>query len=126
MAKISLGGEVFALSGMVDHMLLSKDCHGLFEDMTPGVAGLEDCGGLFTHLQTKKMIAEKYPVRHFLRIQQALKEGDLENVCSLPGTENPAGSLTKERGDMVPLRLLESGAFCPGHLRPLRGLAWKE
>ena len=74
-----------------------------------------------------KMTAEKYLVRHFLSIQQALEEGDLENAHWLPGTENPVDGLTKVRSDMVsPLRLLESGRFCPRQLRPPNGVAWKE
>ena len=40
---------------------------------------------------------------------------------------NPADGLTKVRSDMVPLQgLLESGGFCPGQLRTLNGVAWKE
>ena len=127
MEKTSLGGEVYALSEMVNHMLLLKEFYGPFEGMDPGVEGLEDCESLLTHLKTEKMIAEKCLVRRFLSIQQFLGEGDLENANWLPGTENPADSLTKVRSDMVPLlRLLESGAFCPGHLRPLKSVAWTE
>ena len=72
------------------------------------------------------MVAEKYLVRHFLSIQQALEEGELENAYWLPGTENPADGLTKVRSDMVLLRLLESGGFRQGRLRPLKGAAWME
>ena len=127
MVKSSLGGEVYALSEMVDHMLLLKDFYGPSGGINPGVVGMGDCESLFTHLKTKKMAAEKYLVRHFLSIQQALEEGDLENAYWPPGTENPADGLTKVRSDMVtPLRLLESGGFCPGQLRPLKGVAWKE
>ena len=73
------------------------------------------------------MIAEDYPLRHFVIFKQALGEGDLENANWLPGTENPAHSLTEARSDVVLLlRLLGSGVFCPGHLRPLKGVARKE
>ena len=85
------------------------------------------CESPATRLKEKKMIAEKYLERHFLSIQQALGEGDLENAYWLPGTENPADSLTKVRGDVVPLlRLLESGAFCLGHFPLLKSVAWKQ
>ena len=124
--KSSIGIEVYALSEMVDHMPLSKDFCGPFWGMGPGLGALEDCGSLFSHFKTKKMIAEKFLVRHFLSIQRALGNGDAEGECWLPGTENPADGLTKVRSDMVPLlRLLESGAFCLGLLRPLKGVAWK-
>ena len=73
------------------------------------------------------MIADKYLVRHFSGIQKALEAGDLENVYWLPGTENPADSLTKVRSAMDPLlRLLELGAFSPRPLRRLKGVALKE
>ena len=60
------------------------------------------------------MISEESLVRHFLSIQQAWGEGDLENAHWLPGTGEPADGLTRVRSDMVPpLRLLESGRFYP-------------
>ena len=124
---ISLGGEVYRLSEMVGHMLLLEDSYGPFGGVNPGAVGLEDCGSLFTHLKTKKMIAEEHLVRRFRRIQQALGGGDLENAYWLPGTEDPADGLTKVRRDMVPLlRLLGSGQFYPGLLRPLKGVDWEE
>ena len=108
-------------------MLLSKDSFGLFEGMNPGVVGLVGCECLFARLKTKKMFAEKYLVRHYLGTQQASAEGDLEDAYWLPVTENPADSLTKVRSDMVfLLRLSEPGAFCPGHHRPLEGVAWEK
>ena len=108
-------------------MLSLKKVRCPFEGMNPGVGGLGDCKSLFTLLKTKKMIAEKYLVRHFLSIQQALEAGELEDAYWLPGTENPADSLTKVRGEMaLLLRLLESGAFFPGRLRPLKDVAWEE
>ena len=73
MAKSSMGGRVYALSEMVDHMLLLKEFYGPIEGMNPGVAGLEDCESLVTRLRTKKMIAEKFLARHFLVAQQALE-----------------------------------------------------
>ena len=122
--KSSLGGEVYALSGMVDHMLMLRDFFRPFGDMNPGLGGLGDCGSLFTHLATKTMIAEEYLVRHFLSIQQSSEEGDLENTNWLPGTKNPADGLTEVRSEMAPLLgLLESGCLNPGSLRPFKGVA---
>ena len=127
MVKSSLGGEVYGLSELVDHMLLSKDFYGPFARLDPGVVGLEDCGSLFTLHKTKKRIADKYLVRHFSRIQQALETGDLEKAYCLKGTENPADSLTEVRSGMVPLlRLFGSGGFCLGHFRTLKHVAWEE
>ena len=73
------------------------------------------------------MITEKFLVRHFLAIQQAVESGELANVYWIPGLENPADSLTKVKSDMVPLlRLMESGHYNPGVLRPLRGISFDE
>ena len=80
MVRSSLGRGVHTLSAAAEHMLLLTDFSGPFEGLNPGVAGLEDCGSLFTHLQAKKMIAEKSLVRHFSSIQQALEGGEFENA----------------------------------------------
>ena len=54
-------------------------------------------------------------------------EGALGNAYWAPETEDPADGLTEVRSDVVPwLRLLESGHFNPGSLRPQKGAAWKE
>ena len=112
---------------MLDHMALLRECYSPFAKIAPSSAGFEDCESLFTHLKNRKMIAEKYLVRHFLSIQQFLEDGELDNVYWLPGLENPADSLTKVRCEMVPiLTLLETGKFQPGALRPLRGVASRE
>ena len=88
--------------------------------------GLEYCESLFPNLKTKKMIAGKYSLRHFLSAQQALEAGGLDNSYWLPGTGNRGGGLTRLHSDMPPLlRLLESGHFNPGSLPPLKGVAWK-
>ena len=95
--------------------------------MNPGVVGLEDSVSHLTNLSTRRMIAEKYLARHFVSIQQELGEGELENAYWLPGAENPADRLTKVRSDAVPLlRLLASGGYRPGQLRPLKGVSRKE
>ena len=49
-----------AKSQMVDHMTLIRDFQEPSEGSAPVTAGLEDCEGSFTHLSTKKIIAEKY------------------------------------------------------------------
>ena len=72
LATCSLGCEVSALSEMVGHVMLSKDCFGPFAGLDPRMVGLEDCEGLFTRLQTQKMIADKSPARHFSSTQRAL------------------------------------------------------
>ena len=75
------------------------------------LAGLKDCETLFTHLQNKKLIAGKFPVRHFLATQQAIGLEELGNVYWLPGLGNPADGLTKIKSDLAPrLRLLGSGS----------------
>ena len=88
---------------------------------------MQDCESLFTDLEEQKMVAEKYPVRHFLRIQQVLEQGELDNVYWPPGSENPADGLTKVKGEMIPLhRFPESGAVDPGISRPLNGVSSNE
>ena len=77
----------------------------------------------YSHTSGKKAAAEKFLVRHFLAIQQAVAREELGLVYWLPGLENPADGLTKTKSDAAPLlRLLESGACNPGTLRPLRGV----
>ena len=118
---------MYAFSEMIDHMALLREFYAPFSRMSPGLVAMEDFESLFTHLKNKKMVTEKYLVRHFLSIQQFIEEGDLDNVYWLPGTENPADGLTKSRSEMGPiLALLETGRFQPGLLRPLKGLASRE
>ena len=123
MPTVSMSNEelqVDALSEMVDHLLSVKDFYGPFVGVNPGLAASEDCESPFTNLKTNKMLAEKYRVRHFTSIQQALEYGGLDTAHWSPGTENPADGLTKVRSKTVPLvRLLESGRYNPGSLRPL-------
>ena len=110
--QVHQGDEVYALSEMVDHLLLLEDFYGPLKGANPGVVGLVERGSPFAHLKTKRAAAEEHLERHFLGIQQALEERDLENAYWLPGTENPADGLTEVRGDVVPLlELLESGEF---------------
>ena len=56
-----------------------------------------------------------------------MKDGELDNVYWLPGTENPADGLTKLKSEMGPITsLLETVRFQPGLLRPLKGLVSSE
>ena len=55
-----------AFSEMLDHMTLLKEFYSPFSRISPGLVGMEDCESLFTHLKNRKMITEKYLVRHFL------------------------------------------------------------
>ena len=117
-----------ALGEMVDHVLLLQEFYGPSGDMNPGLVGLEDCESLSAQLKTKRMVTEKYLVCHFLRIQQALEEGDLENIYWLPGTENPAAGLTEVRCGMAPsssiigIGRIFSGAPSPSDGHRLEGL----
>ena len=112
---------------MLDHMSMLREFYGHFTGLYPGLAGLEDCESLFTHLKKSKMITEKFLARHFLSIQQALEQKELDNAYWIPGKENPADGLAKLRSEILPLlRLLESGAYNPGILRPLKGISLNE
>ena len=91
--KSSLGGGVYALSAMVDHLLTAR-CAPL-EVMDSEVAGLEDCESLFTELKTEKVVAEKYLARYFLSAQQASRQGELNSAHWLPGVEYPADGSAK-------------------------------
>ena len=87
----------------------------------------EDCESLFTHLKNKKLVAEKFFVRHFLSIRQALEVQELSSVYWIPGLGDPADGLTTTKSDRAPLlRLLKSGVYNPGILRPLKGIASDE
>ena len=120
LVKSSLGGEVYSFSKMIDHMALSRGFYAPFSRISPSMVGMEDCESLFTHLENREMVTEKYLVRHFLSIQQFIEEGEQENAHRLPGVENPADGLTKIKSEMGPiLSLLETGRFQPGLLRPL-------
>ena len=100
-------------------MSLLRDLSAPYGGLNPGVTDLEDSGSLLTHLKTKQMSAAKYLARHFVSIRQAPEAGGLAIAYWLAGMGNPANGLTI-------LRLLESGHFNPGLLRPLKSVASKE
>ena len=57
LAKGSVGGEVYALSEMVDRINLIRDFYEPFQGLAPGAPGLGDCWSLFTHSRTEKSSA---------------------------------------------------------------------
>ena len=127
LSRVVWGGEVYAFSATIDHMALLREFYGPFSHISPGLVGMEDCESLFTHLKRKKVIAEKFLPRHFLAIQQAIEIRELDNVYWIRGRENPADGLTKLHSGGLPLlRLMESGTYNPGYLRPLLGVACRE
>ena len=127
LVKSSLGGEVYAFSEMIDHMALLREFYEPCSHISPGLVGMEDCESRCTHLKNRKMVTEKYLVRHCLSFQQFLEDGELENVYWIPDTENPADGLTKLRSEMGPIMaLLETGRCQPGVPRPLKGVASRE
>ena len=98
-----------------------------FAYLSSGMVGLEDCESLFTHLKKEEMITEKFLARHFLAIQQAIEIQELGNAYWIPGRENPADGSTQLRSAILPLlRLMESGTYYPGYLRPLRWAEFRE
>ena len=112
--KSSLGGEVYALSEMLDRMSMLRESYGHFTDLRPGMVGLEDRESLFKHLKKHKLNAEKFLVRHFLATQQAIELQELDNVNWIPGKENAADGLTKLHSEIPPLlRLMEVGTYNP-------------
>ena len=111
---------------MVDHMSLMRDFCEPFDSLGPGMASLDACESLFTNPKTERMIAGEYLVRRSMSTQQPLERRELNDAYWRPGAELPADGLTKVRGDMAPLlRILESGGFNPGSLRPGKGVAWR-
>ena len=86
--------------------------------------GLIDCESLLSHLRTGRLGTEKFFTRHYRSILDALESGGLGNVAWISGAENPAGDLTKAKSEPGPLfHLLDTGAFRPGRLEQLRGVA---
>ena len=104
-----------------------REFYGHFAGSNPGLIRLEDCESVLTHLKKGETVTGRFLARHFTSIQQALEEKELNNVFWIPGKENPADGLTKMRSEILPLlRLLESGTYIPGILRPLKRISLKE
>ena len=125
--KSSLGGEIFALSEMWDHMEMIKDFYAPLGHAEIRSYGLIDCESLLSHLRTGRLGTEKFLTRHFRSIMDALENGALGNIAWIPGTENPADGLTKISSELGPLLdLLKSGKYRPRTLEQLRGLSFVE
>ena len=69
----SLRGETSALSGTLGYVPMLRDFFAHLLNLAPGTADLGDCESLFNYLKNKKTISEKFLVRQFLAIQQALE-----------------------------------------------------
>ena len=100
--------------------------------MALGHEKIRSCGllgseSLLSRLRAGRLGAEKFLTRHFRSILDALESGDLGNVAWIPGTENPADGLTKEKSEIGPLlNLLETGTYRPGRSEQLRGVFYWE
>ena len=64
---------MYAVSEMMDPPGPLREPHSLNMGMTPGVAGLENRVGQFTHLGKQKMIAKRYWARHLLSNREAVQ-----------------------------------------------------
>ena len=123
--KSSLGGWVYAFSGMVDRAALLREFSANFADVSPGMVRMEDCESLFSHLH-ERATSGKHFARHFLGVQHSPDHVELDSVFWLSGPENPAGGLPKIKSNMEPsFRMLQSGSFRPGTLRSLRRVAFR-
>ena len=126
LVKSSLGGEVYAFRGMVEHMSLLREFNANFADLAPGAIGFEDREGLYRR-EAREDRRRTVPDSPLSATQKSPDTGESDNVNWLPGSENPTGGLTKVQSDTVPLpRLVESGAHCPGILRPPQGISSNE
>ena len=119
--------EGFAFGEMIDHVAPLLELFAPPVQLSPSMAGLEDCGGHCARARNNGAVAEECLARRFLEIQQDPVIGGLGNVYRLPGPENPADGRAKVRSDTVPMLCLLQSGFCfPGTPRPLRGVAlWK-
>ena len=86
----SLGEEVYASSDMMGHVALLREFYAPFVEPPPGMAGVEDCEGLSTHIKTQRAISAKHFARRFLGNRQRLDGSELDNAYWLAAPENPA------------------------------------
>ena len=82
--RSSLGGEAYAFGEMVDHMSPLREFRAHFMNISPGMMGSEGCESPFAR-RSFWFVAEKFLVRHFLAIQEALETQEVGNVCWRPG-----------------------------------------
>ena len=60
----------------------------------------------------RKVVAEKYPARYFLDIQDKLNRNISQNVFGIRGPSNPANGLTKRKPDLaLPSEISTQGEF---------------
>ena len=122
LVKSSLGKEEFAFNEMAGHVSMLREFYAHFVALSPGMVANEDCESLPTHLKNERAITEEFLFPRLLAVPQALETQDLETQDLDLG--NPGGGLTKTKGCAAPpLRLLESGTYNPGTLRPIKGVA---
>ena len=115
--KSSLGGEIFALNEMWDHVGMISEFFAALGREKIRFFGLIDCESLLSHLRTGRFGTEKVLTRHFRSILDALVSRDLGNVAWIPDTGNPADGLTKAKSELGPLfHLLDTGTHRPGRL----------
>ena len=74
-----MGGEVYAFSATLEHMSMLREFRGHALGFRPGLVGLEDYESVFTRLESQKVVAEKFLVRHFLATQCSDSLGYLLN-----------------------------------------------
>ena len=63
--KSSLGGDVYALCGMLNHVALIRGFREPSLGRSPGMIGSEGCGSLFDHVKTNLAITEKNSAPRF-------------------------------------------------------------
>ena len=56
------------------HAASSQDVSAAFVDLSPGVAGSEDCESMFTNLNNRRTVAEKCQAHHFHRFKRQVIE----------------------------------------------------
>ena len=76
----TLGREAYAFREIIEHMALSWELFTPVVDMGPGMLGVGGCESLFLRLRIARTITGGYLARHFPGIQQALENGELDNV----------------------------------------------
>ena len=123
----SLAREVYPPSDKIDRLAFLRELYALSGDVSPGAIGAEDCESRFTHIRDNEAIAGEYPACRFLGIQQASGDNGLGNVYRLLVMARPEAGLAEVKSDMASLlRMLHSGTFRPGALRPKRGAPFEE
>ena len=109
-------------SSMIDNVALLRTFSAPSADLSLGMIGMENGGNLFTHTRNQKTITRNHLVRNFLGVKPTAGNGQLGNVCWLPGTGNPADGLNKVKSKIaLSLRTLQSGPCYSSLLRQLEG-----